>query len=284
MFKTAPYEHETIWGSENWIVSTHVEGQSTVDDPESQNNGKPVTSELGGEFPQIVKVIQANDTLSVQVHPDDDYARRVENTYGKTECWYVLDAVEGASLICGLTPETTHDSLSAALESGDEASIQACLRDVPVTKGDFLFIPSGTVHAIKGGLRVLEVQEPSTVTYRMYDWGRKREMHIEKALQVVQYNQPVVEHGFTGPFSCPYFSIEKKVIDALATESDRTLHFTGNGHEFVSLFVTEGIAELTDSHGKRIIVQAEDTVMCPRNEAITVTSVDHADVSLLVIY
>lgn len=283
MFKTSPFVSEKVWGAEYWIVSTHVAGQSLVDDPESMHNGKPVAAELGGEYQQLIKVIQANETLSVQVHPDDEFARKVENTYGKTECWYILDAVEGASLICGLTDGCTREKLQAALEAGGEEQIQDCLREVPVAKGDFVFINAGTVHAIKGGLRILEVQEPSDITYRMYDWGRKREMHIDKALQVVQYNQPVVEHAFAGPFSCPYFTVQKKVIDALAAESDRTLHFSGTGHDFVTLFVLDGIAELISGDGKTIIAQAEDTIICHRDEVITVTSVEHKDVSVMVI-
>ncbi len=283
MFKTSPFVSEKVWGCEYWIVSTHAAGQSLIDDADSENDGQPVITELKDEYQQLIKIIQANETLSVQVHPNDEFARKVENTYGKTECWYILDAVEGASLVCGLTPGCSREKLAAALEEGSQNAVEQCLREIPVTKGDFVFIPAGTVHAIKGGLRILEVQEPSDITYRLYDWGRKREMHVEKALQVISYEEPCITRDFTGPFKCPYFFLERRVIDPFATESDRTIRFAGAENPFVTLFIIDGIAELTATDGKSIIVQSEDTIICHRDEAVTITSAEHKEVSVMII-
>ena len=151
---------DKIWGYELWIASTHP-------------NGKQDAFEkfCGGSYPLLVKVIQANDKLSVQIHPDDATARLYEgeNACGKTECWYVLDAEKDARLVCGLNGIYTASELRKAIKAN---SIQDCLNYVSVKKGDFVYIPSGTVHAIGGGLRLLEVQQSCDITYRFYDWGR----------------------------------------------------------------------------------------------------------------
>ena len=119
----------------------------------------------------MIKVIQANDTLSVQVHPDDEYSKIHESDNGKTECWYILDAKEDASLICGIKPGLNKESFSKIIEEGN---IENYLEKVSVKPGDMIYIPVGTVHAIEGGLKLIEVQQSSDVTYRMYDWGRDR--------------------------------------------------------------------------------------------------------------
>ena len=118
------------------------------------------------------------------MHPDDEYSRKYENDNGKTECWYILEAKEDASLICGIKPNMTKESFAKVIENGE---IENYLEKVSVKSGDMIYIPHGTVHAIEGGLKLIEVQQSSDVTYRMYDWGRDREMHIEKSLDVIDY-------------------------------------------------------------------------------------------------
>jgi len=210
MFKTQPFVSEKVWGYERWIVSVHPAGQSLVDDTTPQIGGTPLEAIAGASYPLLIKIIQANETLSVQVHPDDDYARLHEHSAGKTECWYVLDAVPDAKIIYGLQKDYRRSELETAIRDN---TIEHCLRSVPVSKGDFIFIPAGTVHAIQGGLRLLEVQQSSDITYRLYDWGRPREVHVQKGLDVLRYlpeSAMTPEHPFSGKSVCPYFRLEKK--------------------------------------------------------------------------
>lgn len=140
-------------------------------------------------FPLLLKLIDAAEPLSVQVHPNDDYAARVENgKLGKTEAWLILDAPEGSQLVYGIKPGTTLDTLHAACEQG--AAVEPLLRRVTVHPGDVCFIPAGCVHAIGAGIMLYEIQQSSDITYRFYDWdrvdknGNRRELHLQKALDV----------------------------------------------------------------------------------------------------
>lgn len=141
-----------------------------------------------GELPVLVKFIDAKKDLSVQVHPDDAYAREHEHDNGKTEMWYIVDADEGASLIYGFRHEVTKETLQKALETGQ---LGRYLKKIPVHKGDTYFVPAGTVHGIGKGILLAEIQESSNVTYRVYDYdrvdknGKKRELHFNKAVQVM---------------------------------------------------------------------------------------------------
>lgn len=181
---------------ECWAVSAHQNGDCVV--REGTFAGKTLSciwaehpqlfgSTGGDRFPLLVKIIDANDDLSIQVHPDDDYAKENGNgSAGKTECWYILDAPEGASLVIG------HNARDKA-ELRDMVYCRKwdeLLREVPVRKGDFIQIDPGTVHAIKGGIELLETQQNSDITYRVYDYdrlqdGRPRELHIDRALDVI---------------------------------------------------------------------------------------------------
>lgn len=146
-------------------------------------------NKVSGDFPLLLKLLDARDRLSVQVHPDDDYAARVENKFGKTEAWVILDCDEGAELVYGVLPGTTREQLKEASLGGD--AVEALLGRVKVHPGEVYYIPAGTVHAIGAGCLIYEIQQSSDVTYRFYDWnrtdaqGRRRELHIDKAIDVV---------------------------------------------------------------------------------------------------
>ena len=146
-------------------------------------------------FPLLLKLLDAKDKLSVQVHPDDAYAARVEGKQGKTEAWHILFAAPGAELVFGVQPGTDKDALRKASQEG--AAVEPLLRKVKVRAGQTFYIPAGTVHAIGAGIILYEIQQSSDVTYRFYDWDRKdaqgnrRELHIEKAVDVVDvHSQP----------------------------------------------------------------------------------------------
>lgn len=196
MIKLNPIESKKIWGYELWLASTHPNGL--------QEDFKAACK---GEHPLLVKIIQANDTLSIQVHPDDDWAVKLEGSgnRGKTECWYVLDAADDAKLVYGIKKGYTNEVLAKAIQTND---LEKYLEFVNVKKGDFIYIPAGTVHAIGSGVRLLEVQQSCDLTYRLYDWGRGRDVHIEKGLSVIKYEDMMPVASFAGEFDCKYFSLE----------------------------------------------------------------------------
>ena len=183
--------------AESWECSVHPDGPSFV--ANGQYKGKTLKEVLdehpeyigtkaNGVFPILAKFIDAKKDLSVQVHPDDEYARENENDNGKTEMWYIIDAEEGASLIYGFKHKVTKEILERAIERGE---LDKHLQKVEVHKGDLYFVPAGTVHGIGKGILLAEIQESSNVTYRVYDYdrvdknGKKRPLHFDKAVQVM---------------------------------------------------------------------------------------------------
>ena len=147
---------------------------------------------ISGPFPLLLKLLDARDTLSVQVHPNDEYAARVEHKLGKTEAWHILYAAPGAELVYGVKAGITKEELTQASLSG--AAVEGLLRRVQVKAGETYYIPAGMVHAIGAGIVLYEIQQSSDVTYRFYDWertdknGNKRELHIQKAIDVTDLN------------------------------------------------------------------------------------------------
>lgn len=199
--------------AEGWMLACHKDGMNTIDGGEfDKKTLKEVLDETGSEkmlgenskkfpyFPVLIKIIDAKDNLSIQVHPDNDYARRVENEYGKTEIWYVLDAEDGAQLIYGFKDKISKADFRKAIENN---TLPEVLNSVEVKKGDLFFIEAGTVHAIGKGTLIAEIQQNSNATYRVYDYGRvgkdgkPRELHIDKAVDVTVTEPP--KYG-TKPF------------------------------------------------------------------------------------
>lgn len=187
---------------EAWIISAVPGSESVVAEgpragrtlAELYRTDRTLFPRAGATFPLLTKIIDARDRLSVQVHPDDAYARSHENQSGKTECWYVLEAEPGASLVLGHEAATT-EILREAIASG---TLERLLRTVPVRRGDFVHIPAGTLHAIGGGIVLLENQQNSDVTYRIHDYGRldaagkPRTLHVESSLAVTTCPSPVL--------------------------------------------------------------------------------------------
>ena len=281
MFKTQLFVSEKVWGYERWIVSVHPAGQSLVDDATPQIGGTPLDAIAGASYPLLIKIIQANETLSVQVHPDDDYARLHEHSTGKTECWYVLDAVPDAKIIYGLQKDYSRSELETAIRDN---TIERCLRSVPVAKGDFIFIPAGTVHAIQGGLRLLEVQQLSDITYRLYDWGRPREVHVQKGLDVLRYlpeSALTPEHPFSGKSVCPYFKLEKKDFSVAGTLSFSAFDTPAAKTGWCSLFIISGSGILEAAGAPSLQVTAEDCIMVRREAAISVLPDRNSPLSIM---
>ncbi len=169
---------------EAWLISTLQEG-------ESQLEGEPLSKSLGARLPFVVKIIDARDNLSVQVHPNNDWAAKLENSRGKTECWLILEAKAGSGVYLGLKDGVTGAQFSLAILANQP--VDDLVRFFPVERGDFITVPAGTIHSIGAGVTLLEVQQASGITYRLWDWGRTdRELHIEKGMKVSTFENRFV--------------------------------------------------------------------------------------------
>lgn len=202
---STPFEHT----GEAWVISAHPNGPSRIKNGPLEGHTLQEAwekhevlfnrAEAAGEtYPLLVKILDANQNLSVQVHPDDKYAQEKEGVpYGKTECWYVLDAEPGAELVLGHHAKT-REALKQAMTNGEWDTL---LKRVPVTAGDFVYVPSGTIHAIGAGIMILETQQSSDITYRVYDYdrtdehGNARTLHLEQAAEVtnIPHEDPKTE-------------------------------------------------------------------------------------------
>ena len=212
-----PFFQERIWGGkklqtlfnydipnhmtgEAWLISAHKNGPSIVENGELR--GKSLceiwedhpylfgNKSCDKEFPLLIKLLDANDRLSVQVHPDDKYAREViGEPCGKTECWYIVDCEEDAEIILGHRAQSKEEFQKMV----DKSDWQELFHSIKVKKGDFIYVPSGTLHAIGKGIVILETQQSSDITYRVYDYdriddkGEKRQLHLEEAITVTTY-------------------------------------------------------------------------------------------------
>ena len=215
ILKLSPTIKDYIWGgtrlsrefemvsftdrqAEAWVLSCHGDGECTIENTDFK--GRTLSDVLSNEgkgylgsncdkyenFPILIKLIDAKDNLSVQVHPDDEYALRVEGEYGKTEAWYIMDCDDDAEIIYGFKSDITKEEFRKSIE---ENTLIDYVNRVKVKKGDIFFIQAGTLHAICKGILLAEVQQNSNTTYRVYDYGRlqngkPRELHVEKALDV----------------------------------------------------------------------------------------------------
>ena len=276
-----PALKETIWGgnrirndfkmetdlkniAEAWVLSCHEDGESTVTG--GKYDGKTLSDvlekELGmdalgtnckcdsiEDFPILIKLIDADDKLSVQVHPDDEYAAAHEkDVRGKTEAWYIIDCDDDAEIIYGFKDDITKEEFRASIENG---TLLDKVNRAKVKPGDVAFISSGTLHAIGKGILLAEVQQSCNTTYRVFDYnrtgldGKPRELHVEKAVDVTNCavpegtlepeGMPVKHDGYVSILlsECPYFTMTSVDVETLyADDADET--------SFVSLIVLDG--------------------------------------------
>ncbi len=257
--KEFDYPAEGDRQAEAWVLSCHPDGECLVENTSFKGETlSDVLSEEGSDFsgtdckkfssfPVLIKIIDAKDNLSLQVHPDNEYARAHENQDGKTEMWYILDCEEGASLIFGLSKDMTKREFESAIQNN---TVLDCCNKVPVKKGDVFFIKAGTLHAIGKGILLAEVQQSSNVTYRVYDYGRlqngkPRELHVQKALDVLNLEKTtetdfepkntelIGESRRTLLASCENFT-------AYRLDVEESLKVTADKSSFVSLVALDG--------------------------------------------
>ncbi len=296
IIKLSPAFKDYIWGgtrlrdeygkqcdlervAESWELSCHKDGESRVCSGEDKGltlseyikkHGKTVLGtdcEGFEEFPILIKLIDAKNNLSVQVHPDNEYAQRVEGEYGKTEMWYVVDCDEGASLIYGFDHEISKEEFAGRIEDN---TLLEVTNSVPVKKGDVFFIEAGTLHAIGKGILIAEIQQNSNTTYRVYDYGRvgadgkPRQLHVEKAKDVTtlapakSYPETPLEQmdGYTIKLlaSCDYFTTYRVDVSSKAV-------LNADDKSFNSLLILEGEATIGDIKavkGESVFIPAGD--------------------------
>ena len=261
-----PVVKEKIWGTEYWTISAHKSGDCLIkggrfDGMHLSKVWKEHREVFGintaGDFPLLVKVIDTKEPLSVQVHPDNEYAGNNENgQFGKTECWYVMDCKKNTSIIVGHNAKSHEE----AKQMIDEGRWDDFLKKRKVKKGDFFQITPGTIHSIMGGTKIMEIQQSSDLTYRLYDYdrlcdGQKRELHIDKCLDVIR-----VPHVDADTYSygikekmvfCRYYDVDKCAIKDFRDFS--------NSDTFRMVSVIEGKGELDGNHiteGESFIIPA----------------------------
>ena len=279
-----PYIKEIVWGgntlrgygkvsdgkniAECWELSLHKEGSSIIDSGELK--GKALADVLTKEdygkncekfpfFPTLIKLIDADRELSVQVHPSDEYALKNENSFGKTEMWYILEAKKGAGIYLGFKRDTTKEEVEQKIKDNTLVDL---LNFIEVKPGDCYFVKSGTVHAIGGGITLFEVQQNSALTYRLYDWGKlgmdgkPRELHIDKSLKVMNFKKfkpEVFKRPLLG--ECDYFSTfeveiakekggQEEIAPIASAAATRT--FLYNEKSFISITFVEGSGLVND--------------------------------------
>lgn len=272
--------------AETWECSTHSDGPSYViggsfdgatletvitDHPDYLG----IRHKGATTLPILIKFIDAKENLSVQVHPTDTFAKEQENgQLGKTEMWYVLDAQKDAKLVYGLRRDSSSEELQKAIANG---TIMKLLQKVPVKKGDLFFIEAGTIHAICAGTLVAEIQENSNLTYRLYDYdrtgidGKKRELHIEKALQVANLKsstepkQPLrvlrYRKGMASELlcRCKYFEVYRMIIN---TDRRQIVHYRADEISFRVLLCVNGCG-IIRFENEEIIFYKGDCIFVP---------------------
>ena len=263
--------------AESWELTVREDGMNTIIGGEfdgltmqeyiDKNGFEVVTNKPMDRFPLLIKFIDAEDNLSIQVHPDDDYAMAKANSLGKTEMWYVIDAKPGAKLVYGLKSTSTAESLKSAIANG---TVENELNYVSVKKGDVFFIPSGLVHAIGAGILLAEIQQNSNITYRVYDYnrlgkdGKPRELHVEDALNViVNRNEDEIDKirfstnvkNDNTLTSCEFFNVEKFFID-------EPFEFSANAESFNSILCLEGDGNIT-FEGESFPISKGDSYFIP---------------------
>ena len=294
-FRLSPKFAQRVWGKydlEPWYSASDIGGDPAIHDGDKvgeawltgpdcvvetgdktgttmREMAKLYPTQLGaGEYPLLVKMLFPDDKLSVQVHPDDEQAQQKGLNRGKTECWYVLEAIAGAQVACGLKSGVGVEDMRKAI---DENSLEDNLEMIPVSAGDMIFVDAGTVHAIGPGVVLLEVQQTCDCTYRLFDYGRPRELHLDDGLAVVKLKtkagkvKPEKWDEFTRLIESEYF-----VVDRFDLHAGQTLEMPMDGIGcVVGIRGNAAVNEVQFGVGQAIVVP---------EGSITVSSKDGASV------
>ncbi len=293
-----PKEAPAIWGGESWKcwdanrVRNGALAGATIADLRARLGPKLLGSiDATRIFPILTKIIDARDSLSVQVHPDDAYAQRVEHQpNGKTECWYILEAKPDAHLILGWTRDTTRAEYEKRVADGTLGDI---LRRVPVKASEAYYLPAGTLHAIGAGIVLFETQQASDLTYRIFDWnrlgtdGKPRPLHVQKAADVLNYHA-----GTTGAIATIEYTFESlrrtaliagpNFIVELVTATSEPASIATDGVPLVFMPL-EGSVALSCDGGDAILAPYEAAIVPAGAERCTVTASDASTASFTLV-
>ena len=303
-----PYCKEVIWGGtklksiygyetqgnhtgEAWVISANPDGQSVVTEGHYQgktlkelwDGHRELFGNLEGDvFPLLIKLIDARDHLSIQVHPDDELAKKRHNSFGKTEMWYVINAAKGAGLYSGFSKQINADEYVKRVEDN---TIMDVLQRYEVNPGDVFFLPAGRVHAIGAGCFIAEIQQTSNITYRIYDYDRKgpdgkgRELHTELAKDAIDYtlypdyrtHYKAHTNATVELAACKYFTTNLLDVDTIMVRDFSELD------SFVVYICMEGKASIRDNKGNEIYIHQGQTVLIPADtDVVTISPVPGA--------
>ena len=300
-FKFNPVYKDYLWGgrnlekigktlpagkiAESWEIASHPDGMSIIANGEFEGMslfevvrkygkeiiGTALPKDEALKFPLLVKLIDANDKLSVQVHPDDRYARIHENgEWGKSEAWYIISATPGAKLIYDVLPGINKDSFTQAVK---ERKVESCLKQIEVEPGDVINIPAGLIHAIGEGIVLAEIQQNSNATYRLYDYdridknGNKRPLHIEKAIDVIDFNAEERNEKVKGldvkigPASSISYKVANRYFTLQLYDVDGRVDEIADGSRFYIFVFIEGEGELHYNAGILKIGRGESVLI-----------------------
>lgn len=227
--------------------------------------GTKVHKQFGTQFPLLFKFLDANKTLSIQVHPNDELAKKRHNSFGKTEMWYVMQADEGSRIIVGFKEKSSQEQYLEHLQNKNLIEI---LNEVEVKKGDVFFLKTGTIHAIGAGIVLAEIQQTSDITYRIYDWdrvdaqGKTRELHVDEALDAMNYNITDAQKHYAtltnksnAIVNCPYFTTNYLPLNG-------SVGVSKDGNSFTVYICTEGEFSV-EIEGQQYTFKKGDTILIP---------------------
>ncbi len=276
IYRFNPILKTLVWGTENWVLSGVKGNETRV--AGGPDDGKTLNEVYGGEFPLLIKFIDARQDLSIQVHPNDEIARERHGCKGKTEMWYMIDATPGARLLSGFSKEISEDDYVRLVEEG---RITDVLASHEVAPGDVFFLPAGRVHAICGGCYLAEIQETSDITYRIFDYkrpgldGKPRQLHTQEAKDVIDYKvypsyRTDYEHSENAEMPlvrCPYFTTSAfELTQPLRTDLSGILRpecgeSAGSGAKFYIVMGIGGQGAVVTPDGTRTSINAGEALL-----------------------
>jgi mannose-6-phosphate isomerase len=320
LLKLTPHLVPKIWGSyriskikgvsekkigESWELSSLKEGQSKIfNTPFSDFVSKNPEQFLGPSknLDYMLKYLDTSDNLSVQVHPDDEYAQKHENSLGKSECWFVLESDSDSYIYLGFKPGVTKNIFKKALENKED--ISAYLNKIKVKPGDFFFNPSKTVHAIGKDILLAQVQQSCGITYRVWDWnrvddqGKARDLHIKKGLDVLNFNELENKINFF-KYQNYDLSVEDNLIEELikyehfnislitvSKDSNKTLKINGMSNRFKAITIIRGEGELSLARDNNFKFKKYDTFGLASNidQDLEIKNLSYESIKILLIF
>ncbi|MDX9782692.1 MAG: class I mannose-6-phosphate isomerase [Bacteroidales bacterium] len=284
--KFKPILKERVWGGEVWQISG-IEGDTSlvsngflkdnsinelVETYLGELTGDSIYESFGNTFPVLVKILQINDSLSLQLHPSDEISLERHDSYGKTECWYILEAKPTAKIYLGLNKELTPQEF---YDHCKNETVEGIMNVITPKKGDFIYIEPGTLHAATGGITVAEIQQVSDVTYRVYDWGREhnpetaREMHLDLAIDCINFNKFEIKPPLYLYEGQNISRIENRATLAdglyfkvnLVEINQKEILESDNFNSFIIYFSIEGEAIIKGGNGEVSIMRGECAII-----------------------